>query len=128
MKWNETKMNLHLPENFNGSVLHFTLIIVFSSYSSVPSPLFPFSCQPRAPAHSFAHINACVQAIFWLFTRTRIHHLWPKDVSYLQKQPFTGMKNKRLSNGLLFMFTFYMEMFVMGNKTKVTKKLLTSKK
>lgn len=42
------------------------------------------------------------------------------------------MKNKRLSNGPLFMFTFYMEMFVMGKRKNerktTTKKLLTKKK
>lgn len=31
------------------------------------------------------------------------------------------MENKRLSNGLLFLFTFYMEMFVMGKRKNAAK-------
>lgn len=79
-EWNETEWKqrwTYLPENFDSS-LHFTLIAIYSLYSSqYIVPRFHSYTSPEL-IHTRTYMG------FSGFLRESIHHLWPKDASYLQ--------------------------------------------
>lgn len=65
------------------------------------------------------HLSSSCWLVRHSIVCVRERHLQPTGTSLTRR--FAAMNNERLSNGLLFMFTFYMEMF-QGRETRMRTK------